>query len=237
MCKPVFAVMLLLTNCPFCFGRQPNREADRLQKATAVMEKVLRQAPALGVPSLLLQEAVCVGIIPSEMRFAYVVTGKNHGTGALVCRSSTSGTWGAPALFRIGGPNYQLMLGGDASDVILLIMDRALVTKLNEGAVKFGVNATSAAGPVERPDHPAPIVHTTAQVLCYSRRHGNFEGMEFRGAVLKFDSEANRRLYGKIVTPEQILVKGSVPMPDSAKPLDDVLSRYCLPNSRSLPTS
>lgn len=237
MCKPVVALMLLLTSCPFCFGRQPSREADRLEKATAVVEKLMRQAPALGIPSALLHQAVCVGIIPSEMRLAYVVTGRNFGTGALVCRSGTSGNWGAPALFRISGPNYQLMLGGDASDVLFLAMDRAMVGKLNEGAVKFGADTTSAPGPVVRPNQPASVFHTTAQVLCYSRTHGNFQGMEFRGAVIRFDPEANRRLYGKIVTPQQILVEGSVTMPDSAKPLDDVLSRYCPPDSKPTPAS
>jgi lipid-binding SYLF domain-containing protein len=88
--------------------------AEQLQKATNVMNEIMK-TPDQGIPSNLLAKAVCVGIVPSELKFAIGVGG-SYGRGVLVCRKGGDGPWGAPSMFTLGGGSFGFQLGGQATD-------------------------------------------------------------------------------------------------------------------------
>src|ERR1051325_6110994 len=85
-------------------------EAEQLQKATNVVNEIM-QTPDKGIPSDLLDKAVCVGVVPSELKFAIGIGG-NYGRGILVCRTGGNGPWGAPSMFTMGGGSFGFQLGG-----------------------------------------------------------------------------------------------------------------------------
>src|SRR6266536_1110559 len=64
--------------------KEITKEAERLQKAAAVVNEIMG-TPDKAIPQDLLDKAVCVGVIPSELKFALGVGG-SFGRGALVCR-------------------------------------------------------------------------------------------------------------------------------------------------------
>ena len=87
--KRLTLVLLLLTFCASAFAGE-----SQLQKATNVMNEIMG-TPDKAIPHDLLDKAVCVGIVPSEVKFAFGVGG-TYGRGVLVCRKGGNGSWDAP---------------------------------------------------------------------------------------------------------------------------------------------
>jgi len=60
--------------------------------------------------------------------------------------------------------------------------------------------------------------------LTYTRSKGLFAGVSLEGATMDTDNDANRELYGKDVSAQNI-VKGSEPIVSAAKPLVNLLDK------------
>ena len=58
-----------------------------------------------------------------------------------------------------------------------------------------------------------------AEMLSYSRSRGIFAGVSLEGSTLRPDGDANKRLYGKDVTAEDIVEESRLSAPDSAHAL------------------
>jgi len=198
--------------------------ADQLRKATNVLNEIMK-TPDQGVPSDLLARAVCVGIVPSELKFAIGVGG-NYGRGVLVCRKHGDGPWGAPSMFTLGGGSIGFQLGGQATDVVFIVMNEEGARKLVRDDVKLGADISAAAGPVGRAGQAATDAELHAEILSYSRNRGLFAGVSLSGAVLKQDHSGNEKLYGRRVSAREILFTGVVARPASARELDATLGRY-----------
>src|SRR5512135_1368824 len=137
----VFCVVLATAT----LGAQ-HKEQGRLEKCGVVMEEVLNVPD--NIPQELLEKAECVIVIPSMMEAAMGIGG-SYGRGAMVCRSGKSfdGAWGAPAMYMLEGGSVGFQLGGESTDLVLLVMNRHGVNALLNSKVKLGVNASAAAGP------------------------------------------------------------------------------------------
>jgi SH3 domain-containing YSC84-like protein 1 len=201
-----------------------SNDVTQLEKAADVLNEVMR-APDKGIPSDLLGKSVCVGIVPSEVKAAFVVGG-TYGRGVLVCRRHGDGDWGAPSMFTLGGANIGFQIGGKATDVVFLVMNPEGAKKLLQDSVKLGAEISAAAGPVGRTGEGATDAQLRAEILSYSRARGLFAGASLDGAILKQDYDDNARLYGRSVEPKDILIKGSVESPAAARSLDHLLTRY-----------
>jgi SH3 domain-containing YSC84-like protein 1 len=220
----VFGV-LCLQACVIAPPAQSQTKADnRLEEAALVVNAIL-QAPDRGIPEEFLHDAVCLGIVPSEKKFAFGVGG-NYGRGALVCRRDGNGPWGAPSMIKLGGGSYGLQIGGEATDIVFIVMSVKAAEKMMGQSLKLGADVSAAAGPVGRSAEGATNAHFNAGILSYSRARGLFAGASLSGAVLKEDVKANRQLYQRDLTPRQILLGGTVNPPASAKPLDGILEKY-----------
>ncbi len=201
-----------------------DKEAERLQKAATVVEEVMG-TPEKGIPSDLLNKAVCVGVIPSQKKVALGIGG-TFGRGALVCRRDGNGPWGGPSMFTVGGANIGFQLGGQATDFVLIVMNPGGVKKLLQSRTKLGVDASVAGGPVGRTAAGQTDLLLHTEILTYSRSRGLFAGVSLDGQVVKQDHDANARLYGRKVDPKDILVSGSVGVPGGARPLVAALEKF-----------
>jgi SH3 domain-containing YSC84-like protein 1 len=222
--KKTIAVFFAWVLCGTATAATETKEVKQLQKATNVVDEIMT-APDKGIPQDLLNKAVCVGIVPSELRAAFVVGGE-YGRGVLVCRKNGNGSWGAPSLFTLGGANFGFQLGGKATDVVFLVMNTAGAKKLVRDSVKLGADASATAGPVGRTAEGATDVELHAEILSYSRTRGLFAGVSLEGAVLKQDTGDNERLYGRKVDAKDLLINGTVSAPSAARPLDETLAKY-----------
>jgi SH3 domain-containing YSC84-like protein 1 len=85
-----------------------------------------------------------------------------------------------------------------------------------KGKAKLGADASIAAGPVGKEAEAATNGTMSAEMLSYSEANGLFAGVSLSGTSLAPDDGANKNLYGKKVTAQQIYA-GEVPAPEAAK--------------------
>src|SRR5579875_2617376 len=98
--------------------------------------------------------------------------------------------------------------------------------KLLQSKVTLGADASVAGGPVGRSASAETDAQLHAQILSYSRSRGLFGGVALNGAVLKQDSNDNEKLYGRKVSPGDILINGKVSVPAAGRPLDRTLTKH-----------
>jgi len=131
-------LVVLFSFCATTFAAEVSKQAKQLEKATDVLNETM-QTPDKSIPTDLLQKSVCVGVVPSEIKGAFIVGG-TYGRGVLVCRKHGDGPWGAPSLFTLGGANVGFQIGGKATDVVFLVMNAAGAKKLLQDKVKLGAD-------------------------------------------------------------------------------------------------
>jgi len=93
---------------------------------------------------------------------------------------------------------------------VLVFTDESGIKGLLKGKVKLGADASATAGPVGRKAEVGTDVLLRSGVFAYSRSKGLFAGVSLDGSVVSIDDDANRRVYGKDVTGEQILLDNGV---------------------------
>jgi len=217
--------ILLATSMAWSADKGAPKQGERLQAANEVFQQIMN-TPDNDIPQDLLERSVCIGIFPSVKKVAFVVGG-SHGSGYVTCRTAGGkGPWGPPSGFSMSGGSVGLQIGASETDFVLLFMNRDGVTKLLEDKFTLGADASVAAGPVGRTAAADTDAKMTAKVLSYSRSKGVFAGIALDGAVLKPSSEDNEALYGKAISPKELLLDSHVPPPASARPLLATLEKY-----------
>jgi lipid-binding SYLF domain-containing protein len=186
--------------------------SSRLQSAATVLDEIMA-APDKGIPSDILGSAKCVAVVPSLLKGGFVIGGA-HGRGMATCRTATG--WSAPAPLTTTGGSVGLQIGGQAVDLVMVVMNDRGMQALLTSKFKLGADASVAAGPVGRHTEGSTDWKLQAEVLTYSRARGLFAGISFNGAVIKQDEDATRELYGRMVDFKSILT-GSVQSPQSAE--------------------
>jgi SH3 domain-containing YSC84-like protein 1 len=212
-----------------------SKEQARLENCGVVMQEII-DVPD-NIPQELLQKAECVIVIPSMTTVA-VGVGGSYGRGAMVCRSGKgfSGPWGAPAMYVLEGGSFGLQLGGESTDLVLLVMnDRGMDALLNS-KVKLGGNASAAAGPKGRNLSASTDATMRAEILSYSRSRGLFAGVSLEGTSLRPDNDASQEIYGRQITARDIVTGTSIAVPASGRHLVDVLQKHA-PRNESGKTS
>ena len=124
--------------------------------------------------------------------------------------------WSAPAAVRIEGGSFGFQLGGSATDLVMLVMNRRGMERLLGDKFTIGGDAAAAAGPVGRETIAQTDVLMRAEILSWSRSRGLFAGISLDGATLRPDSSENRKLYGRQIGNREIL-EGGVATPHEAQ--------------------
>ena len=135
------------------------------------------------------------------------------------------GPWGAPTMIALEGGSFGLQLGGQATDFVLLLMSPRSAENILSSKVKWGGDASGAAGPVGRNASAETDVTLRAEILSYSRARGLFAGISLAGSTLRADNDANKNLYGKQVSPQDIVFNRAVAAPPSAELLLATLNK------------
>lgn len=188
-------------------------EVKRVQTSADVLNEIMA-APDKGIPQEIMESAVCVGVVPSVKKGGFIV-GAEYGKGVATCH--TANGWSAPAPFKVVGGSWGLQIGGEAVDLVMLVMNRNGMEKLLSSKFKLGADASAAAGPVGRHVEGETDWKMRAEVLTYSRARGLFAGVTLNGAVIEQDSDATRAFYGRDTSFRAIL-QGSVMAPDGSEP-------------------
>ncbi len=197
------------------------KASARLEAAGTVLDEI-QGAPDQRIPEEILASADCVAVVPSLLNGGFVFGGR-YGKGVASCRTAKG--WSAPAFFVIGGGSFGLQIGGQATDLVMLIMNKEGMNNLLASKFKLGADASAAAGPVGRHAAADTDWKMRAQVLTYSRSRGLFAGLELNGAVIKQDKDSTREFYGHMV-PFKTALKGEIEAPKPAYPFLSTLAKW-----------
>ena len=127
-------------------------------------------------------------------------------------------------MMRSSGGSFGLQIGAEATDFVIMVMNRDGANSVMKGRAKLGAETSIAAGPVGKTAEASTTATMQAQMLSYSRSQGVFGGLSLSGTSLAPDDDDNESLYGKKVSGEQIF-SGSVPAPPSASDLTAALEQ------------
>jgi SH3 domain-containing YSC84-like protein 1 len=200
---------------------EPSEQAKRMDAAATVLDEIMG-TPDKGIPEELLGSAKCLAVIPSMIKIGFVFGGR-HGRGLATCR--TTSVWSAPAPFSVTGGSWGLQIGGEAVDVVMLVMNDNGMEKMLSSKFKIGADASAAAGPVGRHVQGETDWKMRAEVLTYSRARGAFAGVTVNGASITQDKDGTRILYGRMIPSAQIL-KGQVKAPEGSHKFLATVRKY-----------
>ena len=202
-------------------AKDNSKAIDRVEAAGTVLDEI-QAAPDNRVPEEVLASAECVAVVPSLIKGGFIF-GARYGRGVATCRTEKG--WSAPAFFTIGGGSFGLQIGGQAVDLVMLIMNKNGMDRLLSSQFKLGADASAAAGPVGRHASADTDWKMRAEVLTYSRARGLFAGLELAGAVIKQDKDSTRDFYGRMV-PFKTSLRGNIEAPQSAYPFLSTVAKW-----------
>jgi lipid-binding SYLF domain-containing protein len=205
-------------------ARAQSEEAAVVRDASAVFAEIV-SAPDRSIPKAILDRAQAIAVFPSLMRAAFIVGGQ-HGHGIISARDPKTGTWSAPAFVTITGGSFGAQVGGEAIDLVLVILNERGFNNLLRNEFKIGGEASAAAGPVGRSAEAATDVQLRAQILSYSRSRGLFAGLAVNGSSIHADENANQRMYGQPYSTRDIVVDGKGGSPEAIGLWKDTLGKY-----------
>ena len=201
-----------------------NKEQKRLEECGVVMQEVLNVPD--NIPQELLEKAECVIVFPSVKKLAFGV-GAEYGRGAMVCRTGEHfrGPWGAPAMYALEGGSIGFQLGGEATDLILLVMNNRGMESILSSKVKLGADASVAGGPKGRTASADTDAWMRAEILSYSRARGLFAGISLEGTTIRPDDDASADVYGHAIKAKDIVRGEHTGVPGTGRHLVDVLQK------------
>jgi len=224
MKKFLFLTLVVsLSALSFAADDQPkeSKAADRVQAAADVLNEI-QAAPDAGIPQEVLGSAECVAVVPSMLKGGFIVAAK-YGRGLASCR--TPAGWSAPAFFVVEGGSFGFQIGGQAVDLVMLIMNKDGMKRLLSSEFALGADASVAAGPVGRHAEGNTDWKMRAEVLTYSRARGLFAGIALNGAVIKQDKDSTREFYGRMV-PFKTSLTGEIAAPPAANSFLTTLAKW-----------
>jgi lipid-binding SYLF domain-containing protein len=214
--------MLLFAGMAWSADKDVSDIDKRLDASAKVLTEIMG-TPDKAIPDKVMTDAKCIAVVPSMVKIA-IGFGGSHGKGVATCRTA-NGRWSAPVPITITGGSWGLQLGGQAVDLVMVIMNDEGMQHLLSSKFKLGADASAAAGPVGRDAAADTDWKMKAQVLTYSRARGVFAGIDLNGSAITQDKDETRLLYGKFM-PFQEILDGNIRPKANAEPFLDAVRKY-----------
>ena len=220
----VFCLVMFIIACNHSIAEVEDRLNKRVEQCTVVLDEIM-QMPEYSIPEDLLSKSSAIAIFPNTLKGGFIWGGR-YGQGVIIARDTKTKKWSPPAFFTVGGVSWGLQIGGEAIDLILVIIGQDALDGLLLDNVTLGGDASVAAGPVGRDADASTDLLLKGGIFSYSRAKGLFAGVTIKGAIITPNNVANRTFYGEDLSSKEILLEGRASMPESAKELIETLSKY-----------
>jgi len=200
--------LMLLTFSAPALAQSASEEEMLVDKARFTLEDFLAD-PDMQWFRDHMQEARGILIVPQFIKGAFFIGGSG-GTGVLVVRDEKTNEWSYPAFFTLGGASFGFQFGGQASEVILLVMTQKGIDSLMSTTLKLGADASVAVGPIGRGVEGSTAPNLSADLLSFSKAKGLFAGISLEGAVVAARDALNTEYYKTPTKTIDILVRRNV---------------------------
>ena len=223
--RPLFACFVVIVCSATLLPAQQtvSDEGKRVSDATIAFSEIM-SAEDQAIPRAILEKAEGIAVFPNTIKAGFVVGG-TRGRGILSARNA-SGGWSAPAFLTLTGGSFGLQIGGQATDLVLVIINRRGLENLVRNQFKVGADASVAAGPIGRDTQASTDIQLRAQILSYSRARGVFAGVTVTGSTIRQDRDANSRFYGRPLDTTQIVFEGQATTPEPVTQWRGMLDKY-----------
>ena len=212
MKKIITVICLLLGTTSATFAASSRADLqERIDSAKTVLDEVMAAGDRT-IPSNILQQATCVGVVPGMVKGAFVF-GAQYGQGVVTCR--TGHGWSAPVFIRMAGGSWGLQIGAQSTDLVLIAVNEHGFQDLLKNKFKIGADAAASAGPVGRNTQAATDWKLNAELLTYSRSKGLFAGIDLDGTSVSQNRDDTELYFGRTYEFDSIL-KGDVAVPQGA---------------------
>lgn len=202
-----------------------SEEAARLGEAVDVFNQVMAGGDTT-IPASILRRAEGIAVFPSTVKAGFVFGGM-RGRGVLSARTERG--WSPPTFLTLTGGSFGLQIGGQATDLVFVIMNRRGLENIIRNQFKFGADASAAAGPVGRDVQAGTDLQMRAEILSYSRARGLFAGVTLNGSTVRTDVDANYRFYDTRFNSAQIVIEGLAGSPESTQAWQTALAAHASP--------
>ena len=207
-------VMALVLEKPCASASGSDAVKDLVEKSRMTLESFLEDSNMTWFRDHV-KDAKGVFIVPQLLKGAFFFGGEG-GSGIFLVKDDKTGEWSQPAFYTMGSGSFGFQFGGQASEVILLVLTQRGIESLLTSTFKLGGDVSVAVGPVGAGMEGATALNLSADMLSFARAKGLFGGISLEGTVIATRDQWNRTYYGKDVRPTDILVKRAVTNPQSA---------------------
>ncbi|MDD3029106.1 MAG: lipid-binding SYLF domain-containing protein [Alphaproteobacteria bacterium] len=197
---------LFLTGCRSSgdIGNEPETLADRARVSFRAMMSDSQFPGLIDMAT----RARGVIIVPNLIRAAFIFGGRG-GNGVMLVRND-DGKWSQPAFYTIGGVSWGLQIGGQSSELVILVMTQKGVDAVMSREVTLGGDAGLAIGELGQGVNAATAIGLKSDMYAFARSQGLFAGVSLEGSVIRPRNSLNKQLYGEGATPESILIYRTV---------------------------
>jgi lipid-binding SYLF domain-containing protein len=190
-----------------------SEEVARLRESVRVLNEVMAGGDT-AIPASILRRAEGIAVFPGTVKAGFIFGGM-RGRGVLSARTERG--WSPPTFMTLTGGSFGLQVGGQATDLVFVIMNRRGLENFIRNQFKFGADASAAAGPVGRDVQAGTDLQMRAEILSYSRARGLFAGVTVNGSTVRTDVDANYRFYNTRFNSTQVVVDGLAGTPESVQ--------------------
>jgi len=207
----ILAVVLAFVAVPTGMAAEKEDAQGIVDNANSTVGKFLRNKDYEWLHANL-KNAKALLIYPQVLKAGFFLGGSG-GTGVLLVRDEKTGTWSQPGFYTIGSVSFGLAIGGEAAEVVVMVMSQKAVDSLATSKVKLGGDMSFALGPVGT----GAKSDIKTDFISFAESKGAYAGVSLEGSYVSVRDSLNKAYYGTDVTPNQIFVEKKVSNPGSAK--------------------
>ncbi len=193
-----------------------------VDSATLSIENIMDGAQGRAAESYL-RRARAVVVCPDIFRAGLVFGGE--GGACVLSARAADGEWSFPAFYNLGGGSFGAQIGVQNSQVMMLVMTSSGLNTLLNSQVKFGGEASGAAGTLSTGVAGGMSTDLNTDIVIFSKSQGLYGGATVSGSSFSNDVNAQQIYYGTALSARQIVIdmQGAN---TGANPLRGTLARY-----------
>jgi len=196
-------------------------EQALVDKAKLSVEAFAREND-MGTMRHMLGRAKAVMVFPELIKGGFIIGGEG-GSGLLLTRNAATGAWSAPAFYTLAAGSIGLQIGGQVSQMMMLVMTDKGLEAVYKNQFKAGADASLAAGPVGRGIEAAATSNLRDDIYAFSIAKGLFGGASLEGAAISPRYSRNQAYHGHNAAQPRDVVTGAVPTSAGADGLRQAL--------------
>jgi SH3 domain-containing YSC84-like protein 1 len=208
MARTAYLAAVALAGLVYGAPASAQEQQGLVDKARVTVEAFTTQADMESMRRLL-AKAHGVFVAPQVIKAGFIF-GAEGGSGVLLARDPATGQWSPPAFYTMGAGSVGLQIGGEVSELVLVINTAKGLDAILKSQFKAGVDAAVAVGPLGKGVEAATTTALSADIYAFSRSQGLYGGASVEGAAIVARHEWNERYYGKAAAPRDIVIERTV---------------------------